>query len=304
VKPGRFSFSERWRVGRIAEKGLDYFPLDTTWETAVKLVKAKFGACKGAGFLAELWASIYRENYYRTWNEETELLFADEIKEEVTWVHEAIEYCFDKQIFDRSIFKAMGVLTGRGIQKRYFRIARDTLKRTCLDYIEGVTYPKYMPKNIPPENKDILRGNADNLGGNADRLHGKDTARKGKERKGIEGEQEERAALVDNFSETEGADLYAFALARVLARKKKPGDPDAMAKSIMHEPDVFRDFRASRTPPASTKTTSVPKPDPCPKCAGEISYTSSGVGACQKCKRGFTYDSTWGWAEDVKENSG
>jgi len=298
-------------MGRIAEKGLDYFPLDTTWETAVKLVKAKFGACKGAGFLAELWASIYRENYYRAWNEETELLFADEIKEEVGWVHEAIEYCFDKQIFDRDIFKAKGVLTGHGIQKRYFQIARDKLKRVGLDYIDGITYPKYMPENNHPKNKDNLQGKADNLQGKADNLGGYDHKGKGKGR-GREGEGEGEIkgegkyppALVDNSPEYEEA-LFRFTLAILLARKKKPGDPESMARKIMHEEDVERDFRKIKgIGERSTSVTFIaPDPGPCPKCGGEL-HANGYVGAanCRNCPATFTYNRDFDeWLEDAAE---
>jgi len=161
-------------MGRLAQKGLDYFSMDTTWETAVKLVKAKFGTLEGVGFLTEIWASIYRENYYRTWDDEAELLFADEIKKPVEWVHEVIEYCFDKNILDRNVYDAHKVLTSHGIQKRYFKIARESLKRTYIDYIDGITYPEFMPENNLGGKADIHGGNRDIPGGKADYTGGND----------------------------------------------------------------------------------------------------------------------------------
>jgi hypothetical protein len=317
-------------MGRIAEKGLDYFPLDTAWDTSVKLVKAKFGACRGAGFLTELWSSIYRENYYRIWNEETELLFADEIKEEVAWVHEVIEYLFDKELLDRAIFEAHGVITGRGIQKRYFKIARDTLKRTCLDYLPGITYPKFMPENIPPEKGDFLGGKADNLRGNPDRLHGNADKGKGKGRgKEGEGETEKKEevlfspkslrkggggdaresenppAALSEISPSED-DLFAFALARVKARKKQPGNPEAYARKIMHDEDVIAAFKALN----AEKTQERPKasiPDP-PSCdcekQGKISEMIPGGGRCLACGALWEYDVQFGeWLKERAESS-
>lgn len=289
-------------MGRLSLKGLEYFSVDTTWETNVKLVKAKFGTLEGSGFLTELWASIYRENYYREWNEENELLFADEIKREVAWVHEVIEYCFDKKIFDRAIFDSKKVLTSHGIQKRYFKIARDSLKRTGLDYIEGITYPDFMPENNLPENSDNLRGYPDNLGGNADNLRGYDDKGRGRKGKGTkgnlnkgeEGGEPPAPPLVDNL-ETQEADLYAFALSRILARKKRPGDPEAMARKIMHEADVIAAWEATRPKP-KPKASSIPFLEICPECGRPIPREKcdnfEGIARCYECNTDFYWDTT------------
>ena len=183
-------------MGRLAQKGLEYFSIDTSWETAVKLVKAKYGALEGVGFLMELWASIYRENYYREWNDETELLFSDEIKKPVEWVHEVIEYCFEKKILDKDIFNAKGVLTSHGIQKRYFKVARDSLGRNYIDYIEGITYPEFMPKNNLPENSDKVPPYTDKVPEKADKVQLYADAYKGIQGN-LKGGGEERASARD-----------------------------------------------------------------------------------------------------------
>ena len=227
-------------MGRLPRYGLEYFSVDTSWESEVRLIKAKYGALEGVGFLTELWASIYRENYYRKWDDETELLFADEIKKPVEWVREVIEYCFSKNILDRSIFEAKGVLTGHGIQKRYFKIAQ-SLHREYIEYLEGITYPTYMPKNSLGGNHDNLGGNDDKVGGNTDNLGGyADKARKGKERE-YKAQQQPAAAPVDNFPSPEEADLYAFCLERA-KRKRGIKDLDAYARSLMDQSDVRQEF--------------------------------------------------------------
>ncbi len=283
-------------MGRIATKGLGYFSLDTTWETNAKLVKAKYGMLKGAGFLLELWSSVYRENYYREWNEENELLFAGEIQEPVAWVHEVMEYCFDKKIFDRAVFDAFHVLTSHGIQKRYFKIARDSLHRTSIDYIEGITYPDFMPENN-------LQGKADNLGGNRENQGGKYDKGRGGDLKelNLRREEEEPPALVDNSPEYEEA-LFRFTLAALVARKKKPGDPESMARAIMHEPDREAAFR-SAFKNLFPKTEIKPEKDPPPVCPGcgkpahRISMTEAG---CTPCWKSWTLVEGQGWVEDER----
>jgi hypothetical protein len=106
-------------MGRKTRHGLEYFSVDTTWETPMKLIRAKYGL-EGVGFMMELYASIYRESYYRKWDEETELLFSDEIKKPVEYIRELIEYCFTRGLLDRDKYDAFGVLTSHGIQQRYF----------------------------------------------------------------------------------------------------------------------------------------------------------------------------------------
>ncbi len=303
-------------MGRIATKGLTYFPLDTSWETAVKLVKAKYGTLEGVGFLSEIWASIYRENYYRKWDEETELLFADEIKKPVAWVHEVIDYCLQKGIFDQSIYSVKHVLTSHGIQRRYFRIVI-SLKRTDIDFIDGITYPEFMPKNKSGFPQDNSGGNGDNSGGYSEKQGKNDNssggytdARKGKEGKGIEELGAARAPEVNSSQEAQ--DLAAFAYR--LAVKRKAKKPEAMALKLMTEPDVILAFEAERSAKSNPKKPKKPLfPDP-PTCCqnGEIRTTHPGdIGRCTACGALWEYDpglgEEFGWQKTVEgetENTG
>jgi uncharacterized protein (DUF983 family) len=277
-------------MGRLAQKGLGYFSLDTNWETSVKLVKAKYGALEGIGFLAELWASIYRENYYRTWNEETELLFADEIKKPIEWVHEVIEYCFEKGIFDRVVYNAHSVLTSHGIQKRYFKIARDSLGRNYIDYIEGITYPDFMPENIVQGNPDKVLPKPDKVEPYPDKVQGK--CNKAKQSKAIEFKElaAEQAAAVDNFlktaTEADLAELYAFALALMKTRRGM-GNATSATKKHYRDPDIVAAFLESKPKPA---TPLAPEPGPCPSCGGELNVDRvEGEAVCRDCGIGLTY---------------
>jgi len=286
-------------MGRIATKGLSYFPLDTTWETAVKLVKAKYGALEGIGFLSELWASIYRENYYRQWDEEAELLFADEIKRPVEWVREVINYCLEKGIFDQSIFSVKHVLTSHGIQKRYFKIVL-SLKRREIDYIPGVTYPEFMPENNSGGNRDFPGGYSEKQHFSENNSGGYPDARKGKEGKGIEELGAARAPVENPVQETQ--DLLAFALR--LAVKRKAKKPEAMAQKLMTEPDVVEAFESERRSAQSRENPAVaapPDPPAC-DCSGAIKTIHPGDrGRCGSCGAIWEFDTelnAWSKTQD------
>jgi DNA-directed RNA polymerase subunit RPC12/RpoP len=305
-------------MGRTSLKGLDYFPIDTTWETNVKLVKAKFGTLEGAGFLAELWASIYRENYYRDWTEETELLFADEIKRDVAWVHEVVEYCFEKKIFDRAIYDRKKVLTSHGIQKRYFKIARDSLKRTGLDYIDGVTYPDFMPKNNLGGKADNPGGYTDNPGGKAENQGGYDDKQSKANLNELNLNKAASAAearpldLVDNLGEElrngglvfSEADLQALALRCVTrgldagfvsyaidraGKTPKTKNPKGLAKRGLLEYDNWAEEYAASSKPTDEHGLA-PLPGPC-SCGGLIkAQINIGQGVCSSCGDFWEYD--------------
>jgi hypothetical protein len=286
-------------MGRLASKGLEYFSVDTSWEYAMKLIRAKYHL-EGVGFMTELWASIYHDNYYRKWDDEAELLFADEIKKDPSWVHEIIAYCFEKKLFDEELFKSKGILTSHGIQKRYFKIAL-SLGRTYIDYIEGITYPDFMPKNNLPGKADFPPGNRDNLPGNGDKLPGNDD--KAKQANSKQYKELASLPLVDNFSEAEKKELYAFALDR--ARKNpKNRNPSAVAKKIMSDADVLEDFKASRPPPPEP---TFPNPRPCPKCSGDfMRYPGQKADErrCSRCGYEVVYDPDVGWIEAKAQSQG
>jgi len=50
-------------MARRMRHGLDYFPLDTSWDLSMRLLKAKYGL-EGLGTVIQLMQMIYREGYY------------------------------------------------------------------------------------------------------------------------------------------------------------------------------------------------------------------------------------------------
>ena len=102
--------------------GLDYFPLDVDFfqDEKIQFVSARFGT-KGEAVTMRLLCKLYREGYYTAWNEDTALLFARSVGDDCphTLVNDVVYELLKRGFFDKSIFERFGVLTSRGIQKRY-----------------------------------------------------------------------------------------------------------------------------------------------------------------------------------------
>ena len=109
-------------MARPLKQGLDYFSLDCHMDDKIKLIQAEFGL-KGFAIVVKLWQMIYRDNgYYSEWNKEKELLFAhDECSDcGVQLIDNIVAACVERDIFSKELFQKYGILTSKGIQKRYF----------------------------------------------------------------------------------------------------------------------------------------------------------------------------------------
>lgn len=112
-------------MGRPTKFGLDYFPLDTEWDMKMRLVKARFGLV-GIGCIIELYKLIYHEGYYIKWDDETRLLFSSDNHIDEITLTEIVVFSTEKGVFDAGKLDFLGVLTSRGIQKRWLKIAKES----------------------------------------------------------------------------------------------------------------------------------------------------------------------------------
>ncbi|CAK0761504.1 hypothetical protein CCP3SC15_2750007 [Gammaproteobacteria bacterium] len=112
-------------MARPTKQGLDYFPLDVTWDVKMQLVKARFGLL-GIGCIIELYKTIYKEGYALKWDEDTRLLFSSDNHIDEETLSAIISFAVSKGIFHAGKLGKLGVLTSSGIQKRWLRIAKDS----------------------------------------------------------------------------------------------------------------------------------------------------------------------------------
>jgi hypothetical protein len=105
-------------MSRSIKQGLDYFPMDVEVDNKIELIEAKHGIA-GFGVLVKMFQKIYKEGYYLTWDEETQLLFARRINVDINSINAIINDCFKYRIFSEELYTKYHILTSSGIQKRY-----------------------------------------------------------------------------------------------------------------------------------------------------------------------------------------
>lgn len=113
---------------RALKEGLEFFPLDVDFfsDTKILLIESKFGF-SGSIVATRLLCSIYRNGYFIKWNDGEALAVARLTGNGVTWevVNQIVTGLIDCDFFDRGMFEAFGILTSRGIQKRWLKIIDD-----------------------------------------------------------------------------------------------------------------------------------------------------------------------------------
>ncbi|QHI73800.1 DUF4373 domain-containing protein [Aminipila terrae] len=180
----------------------------------VKLIRGEFGA-KGVLVLLNLWCACYGENgYYKEWDNDDCILMVDTVACGCTpsFIDEVVKGCIRRSIFDEGVFNAFGILTSRGIQRRYLRAVsnRDSIEMIAEYWLLDINNPKDVPasiskkltfKNITLQNNLIsLQNNPVNLQRNYTK------ERKGKESKEKESEESltiPHSTLLGSFANVE-----------------------------------------------------------------------------------------------------
>lgn len=107
-------------MARPGKVGLDYFPLDCVLDDKIELIEAEFGLT-GFAVVVKLFQKIYGEQgYYCEWTKEVALLFARKCGLGGNAVSEIVSASVKRGIFDNNLYAKYGILTSKGIQKRYF----------------------------------------------------------------------------------------------------------------------------------------------------------------------------------------
>jgi hypothetical protein len=147
-------------MARPTKTGLDYFPLDVDMDQDDKLffIEAKYGLISFA-IIVRILMLIYKDGYYKYYSEDKEaFMLAKRLSVDVNVLRNVINDCINEGIFNKNLFEQYGILTSRGIQKRYLEACGRRkeviiIKEYCL-----VNTKKY--KNIVFEH--LNRVNVDN----------------------------------------------------------------------------------------------------------------------------------------------
>ena len=110
-------------MSRPYKQGVDYFPLDVHMDDKVKFIELKFGL-EGYAIYIKLLQKIYSYGYWYKWGEDEKLLFANEINADQQLIESVINECLKRDLFHEKLYQQYGILTSRGIQKRYYEITK------------------------------------------------------------------------------------------------------------------------------------------------------------------------------------
>ena len=216
-------------MARPQKDGVDYFSFDVDFfqDKKVKLIAAEFGD-KGIVLLVRLLCEIYRTGgYYMAWDDDDCLLMSQGVTGgcRPTFIAEVVTRCAERSFFDKRVLDMFGVLTSKGIQRRYLKMVSNS--RDCIPIIkEYWLLDNADPNDVTPgtlkkvtfkaisrkENPVNRKENPVNRKGN--------TPKKSKEKKSKENEIISRANS---------------AVLEVFSRIKKPSENDARLLAEMIE---------------------------------------------------------------------
>lgn len=111
-------------MARPLQTGLNYFPLDVTFDQddKIALIESDYGI-EGFTVIVKLLMKIYSEGYSYHWGEKEVKLFSRRTGVAVSTITEIVEAGLNWGLFSQPLFNDYGILTSRGIQKRYFEAA-------------------------------------------------------------------------------------------------------------------------------------------------------------------------------------
>ena len=136
-------------MGRNAKRGLDYFPMDISIFSDLKirkLIKRQGG--KAITVYAYLLCCIYKEGYYIQWDKELPFICSEFTGYDEAYISEVIKSCLSLGLFDKALFDASQVLTSRGVQERYQRICQQS-RRVCQIDEYNLVNPKQPSQAAP-----------------------------------------------------------------------------------------------------------------------------------------------------------
>ena len=147
-------------MARPQKEGLDYFPLDVDMDQDDKLffIEAKHGLI-GFAIVVRLLMQIYKEGYYKHYDDNKDaFLFAKRLSVDVNVIKNVVNDCINEGFFNKDLYEKYGILTSRGIQKRYFEACArrkkvSIIKEYCL--IDPKNYKNIVFEYINPINVDI-----------------------------------------------------------------------------------------------------------------------------------------------------
>lgn len=144
-------------MARPQKQGLEYFPLDVDidQDDKVYLIEAKHGIVGFALFI-RLLIKIYKSSYYLQWGENEAFILAKQTSVDVNVIKNVVNDCINYGLFDKEMYEKYGILTSKGIQKRYFEACTRRKEVTAIKEYLLVDTSKYSNIVYVSINGDIV----------------------------------------------------------------------------------------------------------------------------------------------------
>jgi len=111
-------------MARPTKQGIDYFPLDCTFDSKTEMYLIETGA-PGLAVLVTIWQMIYSNNgYYINDDDDLRLIIKRRIDVGINEVSDCINCAVKRRVFSVEQRDTNRILTSKAIQKRYFDAAR------------------------------------------------------------------------------------------------------------------------------------------------------------------------------------
>lgn len=144
-------------MARPRKEGLDYYPhdIDMSNDEKIKFLEARHGII-GYGILNKIYERIYRNGYFIEWNDRNVIMMAKETGVDSVTIGQIVETCLAEGIFHRGKFEVFGVLTSKGIQKRFAHCTAKRQNPFCDDrYRINGEISTVMPPEMLPFKEEV-----------------------------------------------------------------------------------------------------------------------------------------------------
>ena len=139
-------------MARPKKQGIDYFPLDVSFFSDVKIRKITRGCgVNSTSILICLLCNIYKDNgYYILWDEDLPFVIADTVGVSEGAVKEVMLKALQVGFFDQSLYERYKILTSKGLQSR---LKAAVYKREDIEYIAD-----YLVSDVQNSITDVQNG--------------------------------------------------------------------------------------------------------------------------------------------------
>lgn len=177
--------------------GLDYFPLEVGIFSDIKCRKLmrSYGT-NGLTFYIYLLCRIYEDGYYIELDDDLLFFAAETLRIDEILVNEMLNFMLKIGIFDENLAKKEKLLTSKGIQIRYFEIAKISRRKKSVEKFSLINV-QLSSNNVQDSSINVQDSrNIVQLSPNIVHSGHKEKERKGKERKVKEKKSEKKVEML------------------------------------------------------------------------------------------------------------